>query len=149
MIKIINLPCIFCGAERITILSKIKLNGVMRKWCSSSCPNCQVKWIRDKTSAGLLNDVEWWSPDKIEVAINLLEKHQNWENATKEFDTVYSTNYHLNSRKTKKGEYRSGLKKKFEYMPELDWNAQAPDQDLVDQVINAMSVEKSRRNRGI
>jgi hypothetical protein len=144
MIKEINLPCVFCGGDRTTILSKIKFNSRDRLWASSSCPNCQVKYIQDRE---LKDQMSWWSADKIKKAIELLEKHQGWEKATKEFDSIFGTSYDQSARRSNKG-YRSALNKKFEYMPEVDWIDSEDGQVLIDRVINAMSEEKKRRGIG-
>jgi hypothetical protein len=93
-----------------------------------------------------ISTIDWWSPEIIEKALHILETSTNWEIATKRLDAVCGTTYSLTAhRRPKDNEYRSALRKKFEYMPEISWNVDEPPQQLIDNVLNAMVVEKARR----
>jgi hypothetical protein len=91
-------------------------------------------------------DVNWWTPDKLEGALTILSKSDSWEIATNRFDEIFNTNYSVTaSKRIRDGEYRSAFKKKFEYMPEIEWLDSETDVALVNQVIEAMKMEKIRR----
>ena len=90
--------------------------------------------------------MDWWSPTVLEEAFNILETSSNWEQATRRLDAACGTIYSQTAtRRAKDNEYRSALRKKFEYVPEIDWNINSPPQKLVDDVLDAMAVEKARR----
>ena len=81
----------------------------------------------------------------LEHAMRSMESLRTWKPVTQSIDKRFGTTYDDSSRVTKKGEYRSAVRKKFEYMPEIEWDDSEPEQQVVDRVIDAMKGEKDRR----
>jgi hypothetical protein len=143
MIKKIVSVCTICGEERTTLLSRFRFGNRARSWCTSTCVGCQKRWVEAKQVSF---DVDYWSADRAESALRILEKSSSWEHATVAFDAMFGTTYSLSAtRRAKDNEYRSAFKKKFEYTPELDWQETASDDKLIQDVFDAMKFEKARR----